>query len=148
MAVRARRELFKRHYEFTAVRPIRLSAAEVMPAGTNIDKSKFRLFHLMSLYRRRRIGVTGSPWTEAMLSQLDNAFARPEAEIVSEIVAPVVAEVVEPTEEPQAVEGPAIEIIEGEKGWRTIVVDGEVAAKVRGQEGVEAWMKESGNASS
>lgn len=73
-----RRELFRPGYDFVAVRPIRLTAKETIQPGTKLDNSKFRGYHLRSLYQRRRIGVAGSPWTLAMLDQLEDAHARPE----------------------------------------------------------------------
>jgi hypothetical protein len=72
------REIFRPHHDFVSVRPIRLSATEVLPAGEPIDKSRIRPFHLRSLYQRRRIGIVGSRWTESMLAARDDAHARPE----------------------------------------------------------------------
>ena len=78
MARGIHREIFKRHNEFIVVRPLKITKAYSLEPGDVIDKSKFRTFHLRSLYQRRRIGVLGSPWAVAMLKDLDNAHARPE----------------------------------------------------------------------
>lgn len=73
-----RRETFRHSHEFVAVKRIRVSSNMVLMPGDKIDKAMFRRFHLRRLYYRRRIGIEGSPWTEAMLADKDNPYARPE----------------------------------------------------------------------
>ena len=63
-----RRHTFRRGDEFVAVKILRLASTTTMEPGTRLDKSKFRLHHLRSLYDRRRIGKVGDPWTEEQLA--------------------------------------------------------------------------------
>lgn len=72
-----RREMFKRSLDFVAVRPIRLTSAEFLQPGQLIDKSKFKVLQLQRWYNMRRIGVKGSEWVNAMLSD-KRSFAKPE----------------------------------------------------------------------
>lgn len=178
MARRVHRPLFRRHYEFVAVRPIRLTRQDVIQPGETIDPERFRLYHLRSLYQRRRIGVKGTPWTEAMLAELGNAHARPEvvaseteevqhhdasttdAGTLEDAVAAAEELVLVPdaqeatTQDAGSLEGlvagsgddkgDQIEIIEGDKGWRTIMLNGKEVAKKRGEAGVQEWLRENG----
>lgn len=86
MANRAPRPIFKRHYEYVAVRPIKRSRDHIIQPGESVDG--LRQHHLRDLFRRRRIGPKGHPWTEAMLAT--DGFYRPEisggkeAEVASE----------------------------------------------------------------
>lgn len=72
-----RREMFKKGLEFVAVRPIRLTSTEFIQPGQLIDKNKFKTFQIQRWYNLRRIGVKGSSWASAMLSD-GRSFARPE----------------------------------------------------------------------
>lgn len=74
----AKQGIYKRSYDFTVVRRIRLTTTEGIEPGQAIDKSKFRQFQLKNWWRRRRIGQTGSAWVAAMLADPGNAHARPE----------------------------------------------------------------------
>lgn len=165
MAVHANREMFRKHYEFVAVRHIRLSRNDVLEPGQPIDKTKIKLFHLRSLYQRRRIGVAGSPWAEAMLATVGNAFSRPEVEKPKPESAPAVpsAEGGDQTSpNPTDARGgdavgdalvedairSGVEVVDEGKGWRSIFVNGALVTRVRGADALAAWMKENGHAES
>jgi len=88
-------EIFRSHNEFTVVRPIKLSTTENLEMGDQIDKSLFRLFHLKSLYNRRKIGVKDAPWTISMLENPEKSNFKPELSIImshSKRVEPVIKE--------------------------------------------------------
>lgn len=63
MAIKAARPLFKRKAKYVAIRPTKIKGEVVQP-GEDVD---LRQHHLRSLYQRRRIGIKGHPWTEAVL---------------------------------------------------------------------------------
>lgn len=105
--MRANRPIFRRRGQYVAVRPIRLSADHVVKPGE--DVSHLKEFHLRNLYRRRRIGFAGDPWTEAMLAD-QGAFARPEK------VDPVKSGPVEPPAEPVEPSAESQEPSEGSDG--------------------------------
>lgn len=67
MAQKISRPLFKRSMEFVAVRRIRVGTDSYIEPGTELSKKDFRLFHLRSLYNRRRIGPKDHRWTENVL---------------------------------------------------------------------------------
>lgn len=58
------RPIYKRHFEYVAVRPIRLNNNTVIEPGKDV---KLRPHQMRSLYLRRRIGPKGHPWTEHAL---------------------------------------------------------------------------------
>lgn len=72
-----RRETYRRHLDFIAVRRIQLTTTEFIEPGTVIDTSQFKTIQIQRWYRTRRIGVVGSDWANAMLAD-DRAHARPE----------------------------------------------------------------------
>lgn len=72
-----RREMFRKSLEFVAVRPIRLTSTEFIQPGQLIDKNKFKVFQIQRWYNLRRIGVKGSDWVSAMLSD-GRSTAKPE----------------------------------------------------------------------
>ncbi len=70
------RPIFRRHEDFVAVRRIRLGGDNYIEPGEPVTRETFKLYHMRSLYQRRKIGVKGHPWTEAMLQS--EGFYRPE----------------------------------------------------------------------
>ena len=75
-----RQPLFNRTMSFVAVRHIRMSSETVLEPGTPIEG--LRVFHLKDLYRRRKIGPVGHPWTESMLANTGKLH-RPELAAIS-----------------------------------------------------------------
>ena len=62
---RPRQCLFRIGLDFVAVKPVRLTSTITINPGERVKGLRRR--HLRSLYRRKRIGVVGDPWTESML---------------------------------------------------------------------------------
>ncbi len=72
--------IFRRKGTYVVVRPVRLSSNTLLEPGTVLEgKNTLRLFQLQNLFKRRRIGLKDSAWTNAMLKNT-SAFAKPELE--------------------------------------------------------------------
>lgn len=68
-----RQPIFSKSMSFVAVRQTRLSADTILMPGDAVEG--LRLFHLRDLYRRRRIGPVGHPWTEDMLANQEARYS-------------------------------------------------------------------------
>ena len=141
---RISKQSFRPHYDFVAVKRIKLAEDKNLEPGDNIPEGKFKVFHLRSLYQRRRIGVKGSEWAEAMIKAAGDAYARPEVStkapapqksIKPDIKAPVAEEIILPQ---------GITIDRSGPGWIKISLDGEEIDKVRGDDALKSWLKENG----
>ena len=66
--MRIRQPTFRRGAPYVAVRPIKVSADTVINPGEKIDPTFFRRFHMMTMHRRRLIGIEGDEWTKEMLA--------------------------------------------------------------------------------
>lgn len=68
-----RQPIFSKAMVFVAVRQTRLSADTILMPGDEVKG--LRLFHLRDLYRRRRIGPVGHPWTDDMLANQEARYS-------------------------------------------------------------------------
>lgn len=59
---------FRHTHEFVVVKPIRLTAKVTLWPGEDVDKKKFRRWHLRSLWKRSRIAIKGSDRADAMIA--------------------------------------------------------------------------------
>lgn len=64
-----RQGFYNHSAEFVAVRNHRISPSLTLKPGDKVDKKVIRQFHMMSLFRRRLIGVKGSEWAKAMINK-------------------------------------------------------------------------------
>jgi len=148
------RPLYRKSYDFVAVRTIRAGDKVIYEPGDDIDKSTIGVLRLRRWYRRRRIGVKDHPWTEAMIAD-QRAHARPE---VTGTIDPEVAKVAETTPEPQKPEEikaksddkpdseppPKIKLTKKHinAGWWMIKKDGVDYEKVFNKDAANARMRE------
>ena len=73
---RIRQPLYKRGMKLVVVRPISRGTSERLEPGHKITaKDEMREFQRRSLYRRRRLGPQGDPWTKMMLESWDAKLA-------------------------------------------------------------------------
>ena len=62
--------MFRRSYEWVAVRTIRLSSTQTIEPGEDIPEET-RLLLLITWHKRRQIGPKGHPWTEWMIEHAE-----------------------------------------------------------------------------
>lgn len=70
------RQLFSRKMELVVVKHFRLDSETMLKPGDPVPDS-IRMFHKMSLYRRRLVGAKDDPWT---LRQIPIVEPEPEVE--------------------------------------------------------------------
>ena len=59
---------FRHTHVFVAVKPIRLTEKVTLWPGEEIDKKKFRRWHLRSLWKRSRIAIKGTEYADALIA--------------------------------------------------------------------------------
>ena len=75
--------LFKRNGEFVAVKRFRLGTDDYLEPGQSVDRGRFRLYHIQSLFRRRIIGYKDSQWSKNMIESYISNNPQLKPEVVS-----------------------------------------------------------------
>ena len=91
------RQYYQKHLDLVTVKRIRLTSACVVEAGTDIDRTKFRDYHLRTLYAQRRIGVKNTPWSNAMIANAGKRKAYCPELAIGDVVVPEVVVELPPT---------------------------------------------------
>lgn len=140
------RGFFSRNPEvkYTAVRRIKLSENKYLEPGDAIPDGVFKMNILNHLYKRRRIGITGSDWTNSMVDAYKAALAA-ESKPTIKPNPPIKKEETPKQEKPTSVDLPdGVTIERKSAGWIDVLLDGEVVDTVRGDKALKKWFNDNG----
>ena len=127
--------------KYTAVRRIKQTENKYLEPGDEIPAGVFKLNVLNHLYKRRRIGITGSDWTNSMVDAYKAALAA-ESKPAIKTNPPITKQ-----ENPTSIALPdGVTIKHKGAGWIDIFLDGEEIDTVRGDDELSDWVKNNGGA--